>query len=277
MKHIMLPAGPRIPVLGLGTWNIGNDPTRRTEEIAALRLGIDLGMTLIDTAEMYGEGQSEELVGEAIQGRRDQVFLVTKVYPHNASRKGIPAACERSLRRLGADRIDLYLLHWRGSMPVSETLDAFAKLQAEGKIQGFGVSNFDITDLEECCNLTHGREIQTDQVLYNLGRRSVEHNLLPWCRSQTMPVMAYSPVEHGRLLAQEKLQKFASSRSLTPAQIALAWLLAQEGVIAIPKAGTPKHVEENRKAMDVKLDVDDLRELDRLFPRPKEPKPLEML
>jgi len=277
MKYIALPAGPKVPSLGLGTWNMGDDPTRRAEEMAALRVGIDLGMTLIDTAEMYGEGKSEELVGEAIRGKRDEVFLVTKIYPHNASRKGTPAACERSLKRLGVDTVDLYLLHWRGSIPLSETLDAFAKLQSEGKIQGFGVSNFDTADLEECWDLKHGREIRANQILYNLGRRSVEYDLLPWCRKQSLPVMAYSPVEQGRLLGQETLQKFAKARNATAAQIALAWLLLQEGVIAIPKAGTSEHVQENRKAMDLKLDDDDIRQLETLFPRPKERKPLEML
>src|SRR5262249_35012836 len=216
----------------------------RSEELAALKRGIDLGMTLIDTAEMYGEGAAEELIAEAIRGRRGQVFLVSKVYPHNATRRGAIAACERSLRRLGVDSIDLYLLHWRGSVPLVETLDAFAELQRAGKIGSFGVSNFDTADMEEASGLNHGKEIASDQILYNLTRRSVEIDLLPWLRRSAVPVMAYSPVEQGRLLRNQKLLRIAADRHATSAQIALAWLLSQPDVIVIPKAGQVRHVEE---------------------------------
>jgi len=241
MKKIVLPSGTEVPALGMGTWNIGEDKRHRSRELAALRRGIDLGMTLIDTAEMYGEGASEELVGEAIRGRRREVFLVSKVYPHNATKNGTGAACDRSLRRLGVEQIDLYLLHWRGSVPLSETLDAFARLQRAGKIASFGVSNFDTFDMEEAYGLAHGHDIATDQILYNLTRRNVEHDLLPWLHNRHTPVMAYSPVEQGRLLANRKLAPIAAARNATPAQIALAWLLAQPNVIgarpSLPAAG----------------------------------------
>ena len=277
MKKIVLPSGTEVPALGMGTWNIGEDKRHRSRELAALQRGIDLGMTLIDTAEMYGEGASEELVGEAIRGRRREVFLVSKVYPHNATKNGTGAACDRSLRRLGVERIDLYLLHWRGSVPLSETLDAFSKLQRAGKIASFGVSNFDTSDMEEAYGLAHGHDIATDQILYNLTRRNVEHDLLPWLHNRHTPVMAYSPVEQGRLLANRKLAPIAAARNATPAQIALAWLLAQPNVIAIPKSAEAKHVEENRAAADIALTAEELSALDRAFPRPAKRKPLEML
>jgi len=277
MKTVTLPSGREVPALGLGTWKMGEDPRSRQREIAALQHGIDLGMTLIDTAEMYGEGGAEELIGEAIQGRRQQVFLVSKVYPHNATRRGAIAACQRSLRRLRVESIDLYLLHWRGSVPLSETLDTFAQLRQAGKIASFGVSNFDTSDMEESCGLAHGHGVETDQVLYNLTRRSVEHSLLPWLRHRHVPVMAYSPVEQGRLLRNPKLAGIAERRHASPAQIALAWLLAQPEVIAIPKSGDRKHVAENRAAVDIALTADELAALDRAFPRPQKPKPLEML
>jgi len=277
MKIISLPDGERAPVLGQGTWGTGEKKSRHVEEVAALRLGIDLGMTLIDTAEMYGEGASEELVGEAIRGRRREVFLVSKVYAYNATQRGAIAACDRSLRRLGVERIDLYLLHWRGSVPLSETLNAFARLHGAGKIASFGVSNFDTSDMEEAYGLAHGQDIATDQILYNLTRRSVEHDLLPWLGHHHIPVMAYSPVEQGRLLGNRKLASIAAARKATPAQIALAWLLAQPDVIVIPKSGDAKHVEENRAAADIALTAEELSALDRAFPRPAKRKPLEML
>jgi diketogulonate reductase-like aldo/keto reductase len=277
MKTITLPSGREVPALGLGTWKMGEDHRHRSQEIAALQSGIDLGMTLIDTAEMYGEGAAEELVGEAIRGRRDDVFLVTKVYPHNATRRGAIAACERSLGRLGVDMVDLYLLHWRGSVPLAETLEAFAELKRAGKIAGFGVSNFDTSDMEEVWPLNHGKEIETNQILYNLTRRGVEHDLLPWCRQRHIPVMAYSPVEQGRLLRKHKLIEIAAARKATPAQIALAWLLAQPEIIAIPKASQAEHVKENRAAADIALSDAELSTLDSAFPRPKQRRPLEML
>ncbi|MEO8125581.1 MAG: aldo/keto reductase [Bryobacteraceae bacterium] len=273
MKNVVLPGGREVPALGLGTWKMGEDSRRRTAESAALRRGIDLGMTLIDTAEMYGDGGAEEVVGEAIQGQRDAVFLVSKVYPHNATRRGTIAACERSLKRLAVENIDLYLLHWRGSVPLSETLDAFQELKQSGKIGAFGVSNFDTSDMQEAWALSGGKDIATNQILYNLTRRGVEHNLLPWCAARGIPVMAYSPVEQGRLIRDRKLL----NRDATPAQVALAWLLRKEGIIAIPKSSDVHHVEENRDAMDLVLTAEELSLLDKAFPRPKEAKPLEML
>jgi diketogulonate reductase-like aldo/keto reductase len=266
-----------LPKLGLGTWKMGEDRRHRAREIAALRRGIDLGITLIDTAEMYAEGGAEEVVGEAIQGVRGKVFLVSKVYPHNSSRREAIAACDRSLRRLRSDSIDLYLLHWRGSVPLQETLDAFAELERAGKIGAFGVSNFDTSDMQEAWGLAHGQEIATNQILYNLTRRGVERELLPWLRAREIPVMAYSPVEQGRLLRDRKLIQIAAARGAAPAQIALAWLLAQPGVCAIPKSADIKHVEENCAAADIALTVDELSALDRAFPSPKKPVPLEML
>ncbi|MCA7083940.1 aldo/keto reductase [Cupriavidus sp. DB3] len=277
MKQVLLPCGERVPALGMGTWNIGDDPARRAEEIATLRLGLDLGLRLIDTAEMYGEGLSEELVGEAIAGRRDEVFLVTKVYPHNAGRRDAVAACERSLRRLGTDRIDLYLLHWRGGVPLAETIEAFLALQQAGKIRHFGVSNLDLDDMRELWKVPGGDRVQTNQLLYNLGRRGIEWDLLPWLRERGVPVMAYSPIEQARLLRHAGLKKFAARHGIAPAQAALAWLLARDGVIAIPKTGRRDALRENAAAVSIALDAAQLAELDALFPPPRGPRPLEML
>jgi diketogulonate reductase-like aldo/keto reductase len=226
---------------------------------------------------MYGEGKAEELVGEALAGRRDRAFVVSKVYPHNASRKGAVAACERSLKRLGTDRLDLYLLHWRGSIPFAETLEAFTALKQAGKIRHYGVSNLDLSDMEELWEASGGEGVQTNQLLYNLTRRGIEFDLLPWQRSHRMPVMAYSPVEQARLLRQPALAGFAREHGMTPAQAALAWLLHKDDVIAIPKAGRRAHVEENAAALGITLTDAQLRELDRLFPPPDGPTPLEML
>lgn len=283
MKQLSLPSGRTIPVLGQGTWNMGEDPGARADEVAALRLGLELGMTLVDTAEMYGEGGAEEVVGEAIAGRRDEVFLVSKVYPHNADRAGVRAACERSLRRLQTDRLDLYLLHWRGGVPLEETLDAFARLRDDGKIVDFGVSNFDLDDMLEASALPLGDGVATNQVLYNLARRGVEWDLLPWCRAQGMPLMAYSPLESSPLeqaamLGRAQLHAVARRQEATPAQVALAWLLRQEGVVAIPKAVQPAHVRANRAALDLaaRLTGEDLALLDAGFPPPQRRRPLEM-
>ena len=256
---------------------MGEDARHRTAELTSLKRAIDLGMTLIDTAEMYGEGSAEELVGEAIRGRREQVFLVSKVYPHNAGRIAAVAACERSLRRLGVDCIDLYLLHWRGSVPLAETFAVFSELLDAGKIGAFGVSNFDVDDLQEAWEDPNGRHLATNQILYNLTRRSVELALLPWCLEHRVPIMAYSPVEQGQLLRNRKLVEIARVKGSTPAQIALAWLLAQPQVIVIPKAGDPRHVEENRQAAEIELTVAELKELGLAFPRPRRRVPLEML
>jgi diketogulonate reductase-like aldo/keto reductase len=269
--------GGTVPVLGQGTWYLGEDPRRRADEIAALRLGLDLGMTLIDTAEMYGEGGAEELVGEAIAGRRDEIFLVSKVLPQHATARGTIAACDGSLRRLKTDRIDLYLLHWRGSTPLEQTLDAFGALVKAGKIRHWGVSNFDVADMKELSSLTGGNDVATDQVLDNLTRRGIEWDLLPWCKERQIPVMAYSPVEQGRLLGHPGLHRVADRHRATAAQIALAWVLRTEGVIAIPRARTPAHVRDNRAAVDIRLTSQDIAELDRAFPPPTAKRPLEML
>ncbi len=280
MRTLSLLSGRPVPVLGQGTWLMGEDPSRRQNEIAALRLGLDLGMTLIDTAEMYGEGAAEELIGEAIAGRRAEVFLVSKVYPHNATRQGTVEACARSLRRLNTDYLDLYLLHWRGEVPLAETLAAFQSLKQAGKIRDYGVSNFDVDDMKEAFALPGGEEIATDQVLYNLLYRGIEWDLLPWCRAHGLPIMAYSPIGHSAgdqraMLDHPAVKSIAARHNATPAQVALAWL-QQPGVIVIPKAGTPEHVRENRAALALKLTRKDLGELDRAFPPPRRKVPLEM-
>jgi diketogulonate reductase-like aldo/keto reductase len=277
MKTVALPAGERVPAFGQGTWHIGEDPRMRPEEIATLRLGLDLGATLIDTAEMYGEGKAEELIGEAIAGRRDEVFLVSKVYPHNASRRGAVAACERSLQRLKTDRLDLYLLHWRGNIPLAETMAAFMTLQQSGKIRYYGVSNLDVDDMDELWSVPGGREVQTDQVLYNLARRGIEWDLLPWLRERRIPVMAYSPIEQGRILRKPALADFAKRYGMTPAQAALAWLLKDDDIIVIPKAAHRERLQENLGALKIRLTPKQLAELDRIFPPPNGPQPLEML
>jgi aldehyde reductase len=274
---ITLPSGVGVPVLGQGTWNVGDDPKRRMQEISALRRGIELGLTLVDTAEMYGDGRSESLVGEAIAGVRDEVFLVSKVYPHNASRRAMPKSCDASLKRLGVDTIDLYLLHWPGGVPLAETVEAFESLQRAGKIRHWGVSNFDTEGMRELWNTPGGEAAQTNQVLYNLGERGIEWDLLPGVRERGVPVMAYSPFDQGRLLKRGPLATFAKQRAMTPGQVAVAWLLAQDGVIAIPKSGDSQRVEENAAALARPLTAADLQELDRLFPPPTGPSPLAML
>jgi diketogulonate reductase-like aldo/keto reductase len=277
MKMVRLPSGERVSALGQGTWNMGDSRASRKEEIAALQLGIDLGLRLIDTAEMYGEGKSEELVGQAITGRRDAVFLVSKVYPHNASRKGAVAACERSLKRLATDHLDLYLLHWRGSIPLAETLEAFQALQQAGKIHHYGVSNLDLEDMQALSKLAGASQVQVNQLLYNLTRRGIEFDLLPWMRERGMVLMAYSPVEQARLFRNRTPLHFTRRHGMTPAQAALAWLLAKEGVIAIPKASRREHVQDNAGAAAIELSREQLAELDRAFPAPSGPVPLEML
>ncbi|QXT35851.1 aldo/keto reductase [Sphingomonas sanguinis] len=276
MKTIRLPDGTTIPALGQGTWMMAEDRRVRSEEIAALRGGIDLGLTLIDTAEMYADGESERLVGAAIQGKRDQVFLVSKAYPQNASHDRLPRACEASLTRLGTDRLDLYLLHWRGNVPLGETVEAMERLVDAGKILRWGVSNLDTDDMEELV-ASGGAACATDQILYNLTRRGPEHDLLPWLAEHAIPTMAYSPVEQGRLVGHAGLCSLADELGATPAQLALAWLLARDNVIAIPKAGRVAHVRDNRAAADLTLNASVLDRLDKLFPRPKGRVPLEML
>ncbi|MEU3210092.1 aldo/keto reductase [Nocardiopsis alba] len=278
MRDLNTPSGERpLPVLGQGTWGMGETASARADEVAALRHGLDLGLGLIDTAEMYGSGGSEEVVGEAIRGRRDEVFLVSKVLPHNADRSGTVAACERSLRRLGTDHLDLYLLHWRGGHPLEETLEAFAELRDAGKIGAFGVSNLDTDDMRELRSIPGGEECATDQILYNLTRRGPEFDLLPWCREHGIPVMAYSPIEQGRLLGDEVLGRIAEEHGASPAQVALAWILTDRNLCAIPKASRVEHVEANRAALDLRLASDDLRALDERFPAPTGKVPLEIL
>jgi len=277
LRYVTLRNGERVPALGQGTWHMGEDRRCAAEEEAALRLGIELGMTLIDTAEMYGSGGAEEVIAHAAEGVRDRLFIVSKVYPHNGSRAGVVAACERSLKRLATDRIDLYLLHWRGSIPLAETLEGFQRLERDGKIRHHGVSNFDRGDMEEWVALRGEETVAADQVLYNLSRRGPEWDLVPWCREHGVAVMAYTPLGQGSMLGNRGLAEIARRRGKTPAQIALAWLLRQEGTIVIPKASHAAHVRENRGAFDVELTEDDLVALDRAFPPPKGRSPLGML
>jgi diketogulonate reductase-like aldo/keto reductase len=271
-------AGEKVPLLGQGTWQLGDMPQRRAAEIAALQLGIDLGMTLIDTAEMYGDGASEQLVAEAVAGRREQVFVVTKVLPSNAtSRKKIIAACEASLRRLRLEHIDLYLLHWRQGENLQVVVETFGELVESGKIRRWGVSNFDVADLQELAALPGGAAVASNQVLYNVARRGIEFDLLPAARRSSLNVMAYTPIEPARVLKDPTLRKIAARHGATPAQIALAWVTRQEGVIAIPRTGSAAHTRENAAAADIRLTADDLQEIDRTFPPPGRKRSLEMI
>jgi diketogulonate reductase-like aldo/keto reductase len=271
-------AGETAPVLGQGTWQLGDRPERRSQEIAALQLGIDLGLTLIDTAEMYGDGASEALVADAITGRRDRVFIVTKVLPSNAgNKKRLIASCERSLRNLRVDRIDLYLLHWRHGEDLGVVVRTFGELARAGKIRHWGVSNFDVADLGELEGLPDGAQVASNQVLYNVSRRGIEYDLLPHARARGMNVMAYTPIEQGRILGNAALKQVAARHEATPAQIALAWTIRQDGVIAIPRTGSIEHVRENAGALAIELSARDLAEIDLAFPPPDEPRPLEML
>jgi diketogulonate reductase-like aldo/keto reductase len=276
-RTVRLPSGERIPALGQGTWQMAERRDRRAGEIAALRRGLELGLTLIDTAEMYAEGGAEELVGEAIADRREKVFLVSKVYPHNASRRGVAEACVRSLRRLGTDRLDLYLLHWRGGIPLAATVEGFEDLKRAGKIRHWGVSNFDAKDLAELATVSDPGACAMNQVLYNLRRRGPEFDLLPAMREQCMPLMAYSPVEQGRLPRSSALADVARRHGTSPFQVALAFAMRSGDVVAIPKAADSAHVEENRRALDLELDAEDLAALDGAFPPPDRKLPLEMI
>jgi diketogulonate reductase-like aldo/keto reductase len=278
MRQVRLPDGTLVPALGQGTWHVGDGQRPAAQEAAALRLGIDLGMTLLDTAEMYGDGASETVVGAAIAGQRDRVFVVSKVYPHNATKRGTVAACERSLKRLGTDRIDLYLLHWRGAAPLAETVAAFETLRDAGKIRHWGVSNLDVADMQELAALPAGAACATNQVLYNPEHRGVEFDLLPWCAAQGMPIMAYSPVgQGGRLLRSAALAPVARRHAATPAQIAIAWSLRRPDVISIPKATDVAHIRENAAATEIVLDETDLGEIDAAYPPPQRPQSLAML
>jgi diketogulonate reductase-like aldo/keto reductase len=282
IRVLPLASARPMPVLGQGTWGMGERQGEFKAEVAALKLGLDLGMTLIDTAEMYGEGGAEKVVAEAIAGRRDAVCLVSKVYPHNATRRGVVAACERSLERLKTGHLDVYLLHWRGSVPLPETLEGFSELKQAGKILDYGVSNFDKDDMDEMSEHAGGEAIAVNQVLYNLMNRGIEWDLLPYCKSGSIPVMAYSPFVSAppaltRLMGNATLKAVAARHDATPAQIALAWLLHQPGVVAIPKAVQPAHIRANRAAYDIALTPDDFKELDGAFPPPRKKVPLAML
>ncbi|MDR6712888.1 diketogulonate reductase-like aldo/keto reductase [Pseudomonas hunanensis] len=273
MRTVKL-AGSSVATIGQGTWYMGEDPTRRAAEVAALQQGIELGLNLIDTAEMYAEGGAEAVVGEAIAGRRDQVFVVSKVYPHNASQRGVPLACERSLKRLRTDCIDLYLLHWRGQYPLAETVEAFERLRDQGKIRHWGVSNFDVDDLRELDNPA----CATNQVLYNPSERGIEFDLLPWSQAQALPIMAYCPLaQAGRLLKHPLMAEIAERHGVTPAQVSLAWVTRHDGVIAIPKAVDPRHVELNAAAAGLKLNEEDLRAIDQAFAPPTRKQRLAMV
>jgi diketogulonate reductase-like aldo/keto reductase len=274
---VTLPSGEKVPQLGQGTWRMGESRRAFDQEIGALRLGLDLGMALIDTAELYGDGGAEEVVAEAIKGRRDECFIVSKVKPENSTRAGTIAACERSLKRLKTDRIDLYLLHWRGRPRLEETLAGFEALLDKGAIRYFGVSNFDVEDMEELIALPGGDACASNQVVYNLRRRGIEYGLLPWSRELRVPIMAYSPIEQGRLGNNRALGAIAARHEATPAQIALAWVLRQGDMMVIPKSSNTEHVRANRAALDIRLSETDLVELDRAFPEPKGPRPLELL
>jgi diketogulonate reductase-like aldo/keto reductase len=277
MRQVTLRTGETIPQLGLGTWHMGEQRANRAAEADALKLGLDLGMTLIDTAEMYGEGGAEEVVAEAVKGRRDETFIVSKVYPHNASRAGAIAACERSLKRLKTDRIDLYLLHWRGSYPLAETVGAFERLKADGKIRHWGVSNLDTDDLDELAGVPNGRNCISNQVLYHLGSRGIDFDLVEQCADEKIMVMAYSPLGQGRILRNAALSKVANRHGVSSAAIALAWTMRHPHVVAIPKASRADHVRENLVAANLKLTAEDLADLDAAFPPPKRATPLGML
>jgi len=276
-RTITLPSGDPMPVFGLGTWRMGESRKQKADEVAIIREAVDLGVKLIDTAEMYGDGGAEEAIAEAIAGRRDGLFIVSKVYPHNASRKGVIAACERSLKRLRTGQLDLYLLHWPGQYAIAETLEAFMKLREAGKIRNYGVSNFGEEDLKEAWAAPGGREIASNQLLYNLGRRGIEWDVLPWLRERGVPTMAYSPLEQARLLNDRRLVAFGQKHRMTPAQAALRWLLAQKDMIVIPKTIRPQRLKENIAALDEALTAEQIAELDSLFPRPSGKRPLEML
>jgi diketogulonate reductase-like aldo/keto reductase len=278
MRTVRLPDGTEIPALGQGTWHMGERSGAAKAEVAALKLGIELGMMLIDTAEMYGNGGAEEVVAEAAQGQRDKLFIVSKVYPHNASRAGVPVACERSLKRLRTDRIDLYLLHWKGSYPLADTVEAFEKLKAAGKIRYWGVSNFDTSDMQGLVRLAEGANCAANQVLYHAGSRGIEFDLLPWSIAHNMPLMAYSPVgQGGRLLQSKALAAVAKRHNATPAQIAIAWTMRHGNVISIPKASDQAHVRQNAAAGDITLTEQDLAAIDAEFPPPARKQSLDIL
>jgi diketogulonate reductase-like aldo/keto reductase len=277
IRTVPLPNGTTMPALGMGTWYLGEQPARHDTELAALRTGIEIGLTLIDTAEMYGDGAAEELVGQAVAGRRDDIYLISKVLPHHATRQGTVQACRASLRRLGTDHLDMYLLHWQGRVPLAETVQGFEELVQAGLIGCWGVSNFDAPDLDRLVSVPGGDQVQTDQVLYNLGRRGPEYDLIPRCRQAGMPLMAYSPVDHGRLLEHSAVRDMATVKGVTPAQLAIAWVLRIPDVSVVAKASTRAHVTENRAAMEISFSQAELEQLEAMFPPPSSKEPLDML
>jgi diketogulonate reductase-like aldo/keto reductase len=276
-KTVVLPGGERVPAIGMGTWRMGESRNRRAAEVPVLRHALDRGARLIDTAEMYGDGGAEEVVGEAIAGRRDEVFVVSKVYPHNAGRRGAIDACERSLARLRTDRIDLYLLHWRGSIPLAQTVEAFEQLRADGKIRHWGVSNFDVGDMRELAALPAGGRCAANQVYYSASRRGIEHDLVPWLREHALALMAYCPLDEGALARDATLAKIGKAHGASAAQVAIAWLLSRPGVIAIPKAARAEHVDANLAAASLALTAEDLARIDRHFPPPRGKQPLTIV
>ncbi len=276
-KEITFRNKVKVPVLGQGTWNMGEKASKKAEELKVIRRGIELGLTVIDTAEIYGEGRSEILVGEAVKGMREDVFLISKVAPSHATQRGTHTACENSLKRLKTDYLDLYLLHWRGRVPLEETICALQELQKEGKIKQWGVSNMDIADMEEIYALPEGNNCATNEILYNLTRRGIEYDLLPWCQKNQLPLIAYSPIEQGRLLNHSGLKAIADRHSATPSQIALAWVCRQPDVMAIPQTSSLEHLEENAKSLSIRLTEQDLSELNRYFPAPTQKIRLQMI
>ena len=281
---VTFPGNVTLSSLGLGTWRMGESPGRRKREVAAVRAALDIGWRVIDTAEMYGDGGAEEVVGEAVGGAlragalaRENLFVVSKVYPHNATARGVVAACERSLGRLGLDHLDCYLLHWRGSVPLAETVAAFEGLRERGRIRHWGVSNFDVDDMDELLRVPAGENCAANQVLYNVTRRGPEFDLIPWMTEHRMPLMAYSPIEQGRLPRGGVLQRIGQKYGASPFQIALAWLLQKPDVIAIPKASSPDHVRDNHRALEIRLSPEDLDAIDAEFPTPRRKRPLEMI
>ncbi|MCK0207687.1 aldo/keto reductase [Starkeya koreensis] len=274
---VVLPGGEKVPALGIGTWMMGERAAARKDETESVRLGVELGLRLVDTAEMYGEGACESFLGEVLAGLRDKVFLVSKVYPQNASRAGVVAACERSLKRLKTDHLDLYLLHWRGGVPLAETVIGFEHLKSQGKIRHWGVSNFDTDDMLELWDTPGGDACAVNQVLYNLTRRGPEFDLLPWLEENEVPLMAYSPIEQGRIKTAGVLAEIAAKHGVKPFQVALAWVLRSPNNIVIPKASRPEHMRENAGARDIRLDADDFAALDKAFPPPGRKRALEML
>ncbi len=277
MPTVTLPGGEVVPSLGFGTWMMGENRSEARAEVDAVRLALDLGMKVIDTAEMYGDGGAERIVGEALKDRREDAFLVSKVLPWNASYDGTIKACHASLDRLRTDHLDLYILHWRGEHQLEDTVAAMEELKAAGRIRAWGVSNFDIDDMEELFAVADGKNCAVNQVLYNLSRRGIEFDLLPWCQEHRIPIMAYSPIEQGRILHHPELIHIAKAYQATPAQVAIAFLLERDGVIPIPKTSNLRRLQENRDAVELDISEEDWTRLDAAFPPPARKMPLAMI